>query len=279
MKVYISVDMEGITGVAGRNHVDPGHPEFQRFRRLMTEDVNAVIEGALSAGATSFVVNDSHASMYNVLIEELHPAATLISGSTKPLGQMESIDESFSAAFFVGYHAREGAGDAVLNHTIMGRHVTRIVCNGRELGETGINAGVAGYFGVPLVLVTGDDLVGEEAVRTVHEDVVTAVVKRSIDRFTVEAFPPAVSRETLKAKAAEAMGRIDSIPPLTYDGPVRFELTFKTTSEAKVCTLFPTVERVGSKTVAVVGEDYVTAFQQLWGCLLLGRTADGGVLK
>lgn len=279
VKIYISVDMEGITGVAARNHVDPGHPEFQRFRRLMTQDVNAAIEGAMEAGATEFVVNDSHASMYNVLIEELHPAARLISGSNKELCQMEAIDSSFAGVFFVGYHAMEGAEKAVINHTLMSRSVTEIRCNGVTIGESAMNAGTAGDYGVPVALVTGDDRVAAEVAATISPDVVSAVVKRGIDRFTAECLPPAASHKLIRESAAEAVRRLPSLKAHRVEGPVRFEVTFKTTSEAAICTLFPTVERVDSKTVAVTGDDYVKAFRQLWGCLILGRSADGGVLK
>lgn len=279
MRIYISVDMEGVTGVAARNHVDTGHPEFQRFRKLMTHDVNAAIEGAMAAGAKEFVVNDSHASMYNVLIEELHPAARLISGSNKELCQMEGIGPSFDGVFFVGYHAMEGAEAAVINHTLMSRTVTSIRCNGREVGEAALNAGIAGHYGVPVALVTGDDRVCAEVAATISPAVVGAEVKRGIDRFTAESLPPAASHAVIRAKAEEAVRRLSGLKPHVVAGPVRFEVTFKTTSEAAMCTLFPTVERVDSKTVAVTGSDYIAAFRQLWGCLLLGRTADGGVLK
>ncbi len=279
MRIFISVDMEGITGVAAQSHVDFNHPEFQRFRRLMTQDVNAAIEGALEAGACEIVVNDSHATMYNVLIEELHPAARLISGSNKHLCQMEGIDSRFDGVFFVGYHAREGAEGATINHTLMSRSVTEIRCNGKVVGESALNAGIAGAFGVPVALVTGDDKVVAEVAATVSPDVVGATVKRGIDRWTVEALPPGPSHALIRQAAAEAVSRLGRLTPYRVPGPVRFEVTFKTTAEAAICTLFPTVESVDSKTIAVTAADYVSAFRQLWGCLLLGRTADGGVFK
>lgn len=279
MKIYISVDMEGITGVAARNQVDAAHPEYARFRRLMTEDVNSAIEGAIEAGAKEFVVNDSHGTMYNVLIEDLHPKARLISGSNKGMGQMEGIDESFDGVFFVGYHAREGAQSAVINHTLMGAIVTEIRCNGREVGEAAINAGIAGHYGVPVALVTGDDHVAAEVADTINSSVHAAVIKRGIDRWTAEALPPAKSHEIIRNTAKAAVEGLDALRPHKVENPVRFEVTFKTTAEAAVCTLFPTVELVDSKTVAVVGKDYVEAFRQMWGCLIIARTADGGIFK
>lgn len=277
MKIYISVDMEGVTGVTAAQHVDPSHPEYQRFRRLMTQDVNAAIEGALAAGATEFVVNDSHAWMCNVLIEELHPAAELISGSNKPLLQMQGMDESFAGAFFVGYHAMEGAQSATINHTIMSRAVTRITVNGVEVGETTINAGIAGHFGVPVALVTGDDKVAAEAKRF-HPDVETAVVKEAYDRFVAKSLPPARSHALIRERAQRAVQKLSQLEPYKVETPVTIEITFKTTAEAAFCTVFPTVTRLDSKTVRVQGDDYLTAYKQLWGCLVLGHRAAAGVL-
>lgn len=273
MRVFISVDMEGITGVAARSHVDAGHPEFQRFRKLMTHDVNAAIEGAMEAGATQFLVNEAHGNMCNVLIEELHPAARLISGNNKPLGQMQGIDDTFDAVFLVGFHGREGAPDGFLNHTLQGQHVTRIRCNGQELGETGLNSYMAGHFGVPVVLVTGDDQVSLEIKSLLGDDLVTAVVKKSLDRYVAECLPPAVSQPLIRDAAREAMAGLKNRSPLKIDGPVRLEVTFKTTAEAFICSWFPVVERVDSKTVAVTGPDFPTAFQQMRACLMLGRSA------
>jgi len=141
VRVYISVDMEGITGVAVGKHVTPGEKEYDRFRRLMTQDANAAIEGALAAGATEVVVSDGHGPMTNLLIEELHPAARLLSGSNKLLGQMEAIDRGFDVAFFVGYHQREGGGDGVMNHTYLGRFVYEIRLNGEPVDEPYLNSG------------------------------------------------------------------------------------------------------------------------------------------
>lgn len=277
MKIYISVDMEGVTGVTAAQHVDASHPEYARFRRLMTQDVNAAIEGAMAAGATEVVVNDSHAWMCNVLIEELHPGAELISGSNKPLLQMQGLDESYDGVFFVGYHAMEGAEAATLNHTIMGRAVTRIAVNGIEVGETAINAGTAGHFGVPVALVTGDDKVAAEAKRFLPQ-VETAVVKEAYDRYVAKSMPPARSHALIKERARLAVEKLPQLQPYRVATPVAIEITFKTTAEAAFCTLFPTVTRVDSKTVRVEADDYLTAYKQLWGCLVLGHSAARGVL-
>src|SRR6266571_4292408 len=159
MRVYISVDMEGVAGVVHESQTDPTNPacaaEYARFRRLMTAEANAAIEGALAAGATKLVVNDSHWFMRNLLAEELHQAAELLSGDPKPQSMVEGIDGGFDAAVFIGYHARAGTRHAILDHTYADRiHDVRL--NGRPVGELGINAAFAGVAGVPVALVSGD---------------------------------------------------------------------------------------------------------------------------
>lgn len=161
----------------------PGEPPRRRgARQQILGGWNAAIEGALAGGATNIVVSDGHGPMINLLIEDLHPAARLISGSNKLLGQMEAIDRGFDVAFFVGYHQREGGGDGVLNHTYLGRFVYEIRLNGEPVDEAAVNAGLAGAFGVPVGLVTGDDQVCAEAQRRLR-GVVTAPVKEALDRF------------------------------------------------------------------------------------------------
>lgn len=276
MKIFISVDMEGITGVATGQQMQDS--EYQRFRKLMTYDVNAAIEGAYEAGATEFVVGDSHGNMSNLLIEELDERASLISGNNKLLCQMEGIDESFDGVFFVGYHGREGgSARGVINHTIMGLAVTEIRLHGKPVGEAEINAGVASYYGVPALLVTGDDVVAEE-VTSYLPDIETAVVKRGIDRFAAELLPPKKARGVIREAAKRAVQKAKQVEPTCYKGNTVFEIDFKTTSQALMCTLFPTVEMVGPKTIRIESEDYVQAFKQLWGCLIIAKTATRGVL-
>ena len=254
-------------------------PEYQRFRKLMTRDVNAAIEGAARAGATEFLVVDAHGPMTNILVEELDPRAELISGSNKHFCQMEGIDGGFDGAFFVGYHAHEGNGDGLLNHTVMGVAVTAIRCNGKLVGETGLNAGLAGQYGVPVALVCGDNVVAEEA-RACLGDVETAVVKQALNRHTARLLSVQTAQGIIREKAAAAVRRLQAGEFNAYavPGPVTFEVEFKTTDSAHMASLFSCVERIGPKTVRVGGPDYATAFKQLWGTLILGAKTIGGVL-
>lgn len=279
MRIFISCDMEGITGVAIGKHCNPAEPEYQRFRRLMTRDVNAAIEGAAAEGATEFLVVDSHGPMTNILIEDLDPRAELISGSNKHFCQMEGVDGGYDGAFFLGYHAREGGGDGVINHTLMGVCVTQLRCNGREIGETGLNAGLAGHFGVPVAMVSGDNVLAEEATGLLGP-IEVAVTKQAINRHTARLRSVARAQGEIREKAAAAVRRLKAgeFKPYVVPGPITFEVDFKTTDSAHMACLIPQIKRLGSKTVAITADDYPTAFKLLWGTLILGAKVMGGVL-
>jgi len=277
VKVYVSADMEGATGVVVRPHVDASSSEYQRMRKLLTGDVNAAIEGACQAGATEVVVNDAHGNMINILVEELDSRARLISGLNKQLLQMEGIDETFACAFLVAYHSREGADGGVLNHTLVGRLVGEVRLNGHPVGETAISAAIAGAFGVPVVLVTGDEAVTREA-RALLGDIETVAVKSGIDRLSGASLPPCRTRELIREAAARAVASRGRIEPYVVAGPVEFQVDFKTSAAVTTATLFPQVKKVSSKTVAISAPGYLEAFRMLWGALLLGLAGSEGTL-
>src|SRR5512143_1801552 len=185
MRVYLSIDMEGIAGVVHEDQTNPVDPrcasEYARFRRLMTLEANAAIEGALAGGATRVLVNDSHWTMRNLLAEELHPGAELLSGGPKTWSMMEGIDRGWDLAALVGYHARAGTARAILDHTYTDR-ILDVRLNGVSVGEIGINAALAGAFGVPVVLVSGDAATAAEARALLGDSVRTVVVKEAVSR-------------------------------------------------------------------------------------------------
>jgi D-amino peptidase len=279
VKVFVSCDMEGISGVAARNHTNQHEAEYQRFRRLMTADCNAAIAGAFDAGATEVLVVDSHGPMTNILIEDLDPRAELTTGSNKHFCQMEGIGPDYTAALFVGYHAREGGGDGVINHTLLGGAVFAITLNGREVGETGINAGLAGHYGVPVAMVSGDQVLAEEA-RELLGPIETAVTKQAINRHTARCLAPARAQALIRESAARALRRVQAgeIKPWRAGSPVTFQITFKSTDAAHMASVFPCVERLAPKVVRVTADDYPTAFRLLWGTLIIGSKTIGGVL-
>jgi D-amino peptidase len=278
MRIYVSADMEGVSGVTHPAQCRPSHPDYGRFRRLLTQEVNAAVAGALDGGATHVVVNDAHFTMTNIVIEELHPAARLVSGSNKLLCQMEGLDETFDGVFFVGYHEGDGEGDGVINHTLMSAALRRVRIDGEVVDEALINARVAGCFGVPVVLLTGDDRVCANAEAKLP-GVQVAAVKRAIDRLSAEHSSVESARELIRARAAAAVGALgDGGPkPLDAPQPVRFELEFRSTSAANICMLLPGVERVGPCQVAFEHASFLDAYRHFWGLAILGLSAQDGV--
>lgn len=229
-KVYISADMEGISGISGSDQLSASGAEYGRSRKLMAEDVNAAIRGALAAGASEVIVNDSHGSMRNLLPEDLHPAARLISHSFKRHGMMEGLDESFDAVIFIGYHAKAGTPAGLFAHTGTGI-VRDLVINGQSVGEGGMNTRLAAWYGVPVVLVTGDD-VAVAQVREVATMARGVVVKRAINVRAVELRPLAEARQEIEAAAREAVAAARKMPPeraASYAVRLRFTDTLNPT--------------------------------------------------
>lgn len=276
MKVFISADIEGISGVATNQQLKT-NSEYQRFRKLMMADVNAAIEGACNGGATEVVVADGHGNMSNLLIEDLDPRARLVSGSNRVMCQLEGLDESFDAIMFVGHHGREGGSDAVISHTLAGICVNEMKINGKVVGETEMNAFVAGAFGVPAVFISGDDAYVKEVKETLPE-VEAVVVKRAVDRFAAELIHPTVAAGQIREKAEIAIQKAKTIEPLAIQGPVTFEIQFKGPQQAKMTTTLPTVEAVDPKTIRFTCDDMVTAYKHMWGCVIIAITATNGVL-
>ena len=257
--------------MTGPDDVDPRKDAYQRFRRIMTGDVNAAIEGAGSGGADEILVNDSHDGMRNILIEELNPKARLISGFTKPHGMMQGIDSSFDLAILVGYHAMSGTQAAILNHTIYPRMVDDVWINDRLVGEGGINAGVAGYFGVPVGAVSGDDKIAKEMTQLLGA-VETAVVKHSVDRYVAKCLPLKESQELIRSAAKRAVERRGELKPLKYGSPVEFKVRLASTTEATLVSILPIVTREDSRTVSITSQDYLEAFRTFLAILELAKT-------
>jgi D-amino peptidase len=257
MNVLISVDMEGISGVVTSDHTSSSHKEYERFRKLMTAEANAAIEGALAGGVDQIVVNDSHGGMANVLIEELNPAAELISGSPKPFGMMQGIGPDVDAVFFVGYHAASGTGTAVLEHTWSG-HAVKVCLNGQVVGETGLNAALAGAYDAPVVLVTGDRAVTEEA-HTLLGEIEMVVVKDGVTRSAARCLHPEVAHEHIRQAAERALGL--SVPPFVVPPPITMQVVFQRAIHADMAVLVPGSRRVDGRTVEWTGEDMPTVYK------------------
>ncbi|HHW02435.1 MAG TPA: M55 family metallopeptidase [Thermoanaerobacterales bacterium] len=267
MKIFISADMEGISGVVSMDQINPGARDYERARRMMTREVNAVIEAALEYGATEIVVNDSHDNMDNILIEELNPRAALISGNPKPLSMMQGIDETFDGVFFVGYHARAGTPQAVVDHTYAFRVISAKI-NGRPMSEAGLNGRLAGHFGVPVVFLSGDQS-AVACARMELRDHVGVVVKEAVGRTAAVIHPFEVVKERLRAGVAEAMKNIKNIEPTVEKGSVELEVSFSISGMADMALLIPGAAKKDGRTVIYTARDYMEAFKVFRAMLAL----------
>lgn len=260
MKVLISADMEGITGVVNGDQVSRDGQDYERARKLMTQEVNAAIRGALAGGATEVIVNDSHGTMRNIILEDLHPEALLITGSPKVLSMMQGMDESIDAVFFIGYHAKKGTTNGILDHTYSGRAVMRYMVNGTEYGETGQNALIAGAMGVPVVLVTGDTQVIQEA-RELLGEIETVAVKEGVARYAAKTLHPTKAHALIEEAAKRAMSRVQEIQPMQVIGPYCIEVELGDSSMADMADLIPGVERIAPRIVRFEHPDYLIAYK------------------
>jgi D-amino peptidase len=248
LKVFISVDMEGVCGVIHWEEVSRNGKDYDLFRKLMTEETNAAVEGALAAGATEVLVRDSHGSARNILPHLLHPEANLIRDwSGGPLSMMEGIDESFDAVLFIGYHARANTPNAVLDHTMSGT-LYEVTVNGKKMPEAGINALIAGYFGVPVVLVAGDQAVCQQTSELLGE-VTTVAVKQGIGG-AARMMTPASARELIRQGAEQALNRLENFKPYKMSTPYTMVVTFKDEQRAENASWIPGAKRISSNSVS-----------------------------
>ena len=249
LKVFISADMEGIAGVVTPDQLGPTGFEYGRFREFMTEEVLAAIEGAREGGATDFVVADSHGNMQNLLIERLPEDVRLVRGSPRPLSMMEGIDSTFDAVLFIGYHAAATSLSGVRAHTMSSARYAAVKLNGTPIAESGMNAAIAGHFGVPVVMVSGDDAAVAE-VQALVPGVEGAVVKRAIGFHAAETMTPQAARTLIRERARAGVAGRARIRAHTLSTPVRLDLTFKSYRPAEVLSYLPIVERVADRTIA-----------------------------
>jgi D-amino peptidase len=271
VKVYLSSDMEGTAGVVDWSQcIGPG-AEYEYYRRLLQDEVNAAIEGAASAGATDFLVNDSHSSMQNLRPSELAHGARYLSGRHKPMYMMQGLDASFDAVFFVSYHGSMASEASTLSHTYNPKAIARVLLNGTEVGESGINSLVALGHGVPIVLISGDDTTAEEA-RRIWPDISAAVVKSSVSRFAADSMHPAQACALIRDSAAAAIRAVADAGPPRIELPATLEIDFHNGDFAEMATWVTGVERAGSRTVRLTDSDPIRLFRTFITLVLLTRS-------
>ncbi len=261
MKLYVSIDMEGITGLVDQSNVFLQEANYERSRRIMTQEANAVITAALKSRCTEVVVNDSHSSMNNLLVEDLHPEAVLISGSVKPYSMVQGLDDSFAGAMFIGYHSRAGI-PGVMSHA-MTFGVRNMYINDVAVGELGFNAYVAGYYEVPILLVAGDDYTTTEATSLIP-NITTAIVKKAISRSAAQTLTPKKAEQLLQEKVEIAIQNKHLVNPLLPPTQPTLRIEFNNYGQAEWANLMPgTKIEPNSTTVSFQAKDILEAYQAM----------------
>jgi len=258
MRVFVSVDIEGVAGVVGREEGQKDNAEYERARRLMTGEASAAIAGIFDADSASEVtVADAHGTFRNIIPELLDRRARIVRGKPRQLAMIDGVQRGFDAAMFVGYHGKAGTGDSVLSHTFTGT-LYDVRVNGRSFGETGLNAAVAGAYNVPLKLITGDASVAAE-VADLLGDVRTAVVKEGVGQLGADSVHPEVACEIIRAAAREAVTTRGAL--FRVDGPVALEVEVMLPAYADQALIIPGIERIGGRTLGYSAPDYLTAYR------------------
>lgn len=271
-RIYISADMEGVGGVVTPFQVDRTRSEWERFRRFMTEEVVAAIAGAKEAGATEFVVSDSHGSMENLLIELLPEGTRLVRSRPRPLSMMEGIDASFGGVVYIGYHAAANTEAAVLAHTVRGAvGIRELRINGIAVPEGGWNAAIAGHFGVPVIAISGDQTVCKQ-VRDMVGPIETAVVKEAGGIYSAVVMPPSESQKLIREKVKAAVARIASFKPYVVKTPVTIEIEMGKTADAEIWSWMPGFTRT-KNTIRYTAKDMVEA-ARIFNVIVSANTAD-----
>jgi D-amino peptidase len=265
MKILVAADMEGISGVVHWDQVTMGNAEYPRFRKLMTGDVNAAVRGAFDAGADEVTVTDGHSNNRNILIEELDSRARLNSGGPSLFSMVQGVDSGIDAAMFVGYHARVGAQNGILDHTWSSSRVANLWLNGQLIGETGVNAAVCGHFGAPVIMVSGDQTVCAEATELLGQ-IEVAVVKQASGRMAAECLPPEVAQERIYQAARRAVSRLRAgqVPgPLRLSPPIVVTVEFVSSEMADRAAILPGARRSEGKRIEITADDMPAAYRAM----------------
>lgn len=274
MRIFISFDMEGVAGIVDWSQcIAPGQP-YEEGRALLLGEVNAAIDGAIAAGATHIVCNDSHGRMNNLNPAELHGRATYVAGQHKPLYMMQGMDENVDAVFFVGYHGSISGESSVLSHTYNPSVVSKVELNGTECGESGINALVALAYGAPVALITGDQQTITEG-DPFFKDAERVVVKESISRFAASQLHPLDARARIGAAAEAAAARAATMPLPAITLPARLDVHMQTADMAEVASWVKGAERTGTRTVRAESDDPLAVFRSFVGISYITRVAEG----
>lgn len=254
LKIYISVDMEGVAGVVTADQLGPGGFEYERFRHFMTNETLAAVRAAKESGASEIVVSDSHGNGESLLIDEFPKDVRIVRSWPRHGGMMAGLDSSFDAAIFIGYHASTTNMRGVRAHTFSSAHLTRVSLNGNAVTEGEFNAAYAGAVGVPVIFASGDDAALEE-LKSRLGNIETAETKKNLSFHSAETITPEASCERIAAGVKAALGRLRDFKPYAIKTPVTLEISFKNYTPAEMLSYLRSVQRVDSHTIRFVGKD------------------------
>jgi len=273
MRLYISCDMEGTAGVCSWVQCDPQGAEYPIYRRYMSLEVRAAIDGAREAGATECVINDSHWNMRNLLWDELPADVRVISGSRKPYSMTQGMDGGFDGIFFTGYHAAAGVRDGVLAHTYSSETIYEVRVNGVACSEALLNAALAGAQGIPLLLISGDRAIVDH-VRGYMPWVTGVTVKDGIGHYSAQSLTPQAAQQAIREGARRAVATAREAEPFTFAPPYSLEIDTTRAEQADFIELMPGFQRVSGRTVRYDGsQDFHAVFRAFVAAMRLGGAA------
>jgi D-amino peptidase len=262
LKVYISADMEGVAGVVTGDQLGPQGFEYERFRGFMTNEVLAAIEGARAAGATELLVSDSHGNGENLLIERFPKDVQIVRSWPRPLAMMQGVDATFDAVLFVGYHSSTTNPEGIRAHTMSSAHLADVRLNGISMPEAGLNAAIAGHFGVPVAMISGDDAIVKEA-RALLGPIAGAVVKWNYGFHSARTLTPEAACDAIREAAKRAIAERGNRKPYTVAVPVTLDVRFKNYRPAQVLAYLPIVERTDAHSIRFRGKDMLEVIRFL----------------
>ncbi|WIX78656.1 M55 family metallopeptidase [Amycolatopsis carbonis] len=270
MRVLVSVDMEGIAGVVHSDDIQPGHREYERNRGLLTEEANAAVRGVYAADPDAQVlVADAHAQFRNLVPELLDQRGELLRGTPRPWGMMAGLSPDLDAVLYIGYHGKAGTPRSVLAHTIAGRVIADVRCNGVSLGELGLNTALAAHHGVPPALVSGDDTVAAEAAGAAP-GIHTVVVKRALGARAAAMIHPEEACRRIEAAVPRALAARASVRPRSIEGPVELEVQVHRPHLTEHALLVPGMDRRDGCTLLYTAPDFPTAYNVVELIAVLG---------
>ncbi|UCD04862.1 MAG: M55 family metallopeptidase [candidate division WOR-3 bacterium] len=265
MNVFISFDIEGISAVSSWREFKKDSPNLERMHRIATQEVNAAVRGIRQSGKPigKITICDSHASGENLLIEELEPGVTLIRGTPRKHYMMHGINKDYGAVLLIGYHAMAGTRGGGMDHTYSSASIYRVKINGESVGETEINAALAGYYGVPVVLVSGDDMLVKEVRKFLGKSVETVIAKRGISRSAARCRHPEDVQKELSAKAARAIAKAKKIKPFRFKSPIRADIDLADSLVADAVELIPGIKRTDGRKILFRAKNILEFYRML----------------